>query len=88
MLSKRLIRQADDQRDTNDLVIKLAVITRRGVPDPTVFKEFLAIRVTSAWDETMAPEIRGWVRDEPDMSREDYTALLERARDHESASDA
>jgi hypothetical protein len=41
-----------------------------------LFREFLALRTSPLWEARVAPAIRGWVRDEPELEAEEYGELL------------
>jgi hypothetical protein len=42
----------------------------------TLYREFLALRTSPLWEARVAPAIRAWVRDEPDLTAEEYQEIV------------
>ncbi len=45
-----------------------------------IYGEFLLLRVSTAWDKEIAPGIRAWVREEEELSRKRYRAVVKKVR--------
>ena len=44
-----------------------------------LYREFLELHISQAWESTLAPAIRAWVADEPTLTRDEYLELVAQA---------
>lgn len=42
----------------------------------SLFREFLALRTSPLWEARVVPAIRAWVRDEPELTADEYDELI------------